>query len=363
MGAAGAADVVLEGAELDAAGGGEEGLLGYVEVGVDLAGDLPGDGVLDVEEAGEFGGVGEGLGQAELVDFEDLRLDGDAAVVDGVAADDDEVGVEGLGDADGGGAGGPEVDGKAEVVEGVLAVVAGDGEEAGGGEALVEGVGEGVADPGEVGLAGAVVEGEDEDDAAAGVETLQGLERIVRVREERRRSSSGGQLFKQPAEWRGPCHRYEYRASVYGMVGEVGFDDAGEAEDGGPLAFAVGLPDDVAVEQGCDFGGGEVAVEVEVFGVGGFVAAAEVELVGGGCPLGGEDEGSVVGSGVGCGLLDLVDGEVLDGGGLDGVVGVAEFGAGEFGGGGPGGEDGGLRVVLVDEVDGVLVEDDRSRGR
>ncbi len=109
-----------------------------------------------------------GCGEAELVDLEDLRLDGDAAVVDGVAADDDEVGVEGLGDADGGGAGGLEVDGKAEVIESVLAVVAGDGEEAGGGEALVEGVGEGVADPGEVGLAGAVVEGEDEDDAAAG---------------------------------------------------------------------------------------------------------------------------------------------------------------------------------------------------
>ncbi len=92
---------------------------------------------------------------------------------DGVAADDDEVGVEGLGDADGGGARGLEVDGEAEVIERVLAVVAGDGEEAGGGEALVEGVGEGVADPGEVGLAGAVVEGEDEDDAAAGVGWLR----------------------------------------------------------------------------------------------------------------------------------------------------------------------------------------------
>ncbi len=55
------------------------------------------------------------------------------------------------------------------MVEGEDAVVAGDGEEAGGVEALVEGVGEGVADPVEVGIAGAVVEGEDEDDAAAGL--------------------------------------------------------------------------------------------------------------------------------------------------------------------------------------------------
>ena len=48
---------------------------------------------------------------------------------------------------------------------------------------------------------------------------------------------------------------------------EQSFDAAGKAEDGGPLAFAVGLPDDFAVEQGGDFGWGEVAVEVEVFGV------------------------------------------------------------------------------------------------
>ena len=55
------------------------------------------------------------------------------------------------------------------MVEGEEAVVARDGEEAGGAEALIEGGGEGVADPVEGGLAGAVVEGEDEDDAAAGL--------------------------------------------------------------------------------------------------------------------------------------------------------------------------------------------------
>jgi hypothetical protein len=98
-------------------------------VGIDLTGDLPGNGVLNVEEAGEFGGVGEWLREVELVDLEDLRLDGDAAVVYGVAADDDVVGVEGFGDADGGCAGGAEVDRETEVIERVLAVVAGDGEE------------------------------------------------------------------------------------------------------------------------------------------------------------------------------------------------------------------------------------------
>ena len=127
---------------------------------------------------------------------------------DGEAADDDEVGVEGLGDADGGGAGGSEVGGKAEVVERVLAVVAGDGEEAGGGEALVEGVGEGVADPGEIGLAGAVVEGKDEDEAAAGLGDGSGSDAaLARVPERwhREQTESGGpSCLEQPAKLKGP---------------------------------------------------------------------------------------------------------------------------------------------------------------
>ena len=73
-----------------------------------------------------------------------------------------------LGDADGGGARGAEVAGKAEVREGEDAVVVGDGEEAGGVEAAIERVGEGVADPVEGGVAGAVLEGKDEDDASSG---------------------------------------------------------------------------------------------------------------------------------------------------------------------------------------------------
>ena len=53
------------------------------------------------------------------------------------------------------------------MVESKLPVVTGDGQEPYRGKALVEGVGEGVADPGEVGLAGAIVKGEDEDNATA----------------------------------------------------------------------------------------------------------------------------------------------------------------------------------------------------
>jgi hypothetical protein len=74
-----------------------------------------------------------------------------------------------LGDADGGGARGSEVNGKAKVVESKLPVVAGDGQEPYRGEALVEGIWKRIADPGEVGLSGAIVEGEDKDNAAAGL--------------------------------------------------------------------------------------------------------------------------------------------------------------------------------------------------
>jgi hypothetical protein len=60
------------------------------------------------------------------------------------------------------------------VVESILPVVAGDGQEPNRGEALVESVGKGIADPGEVDLAGAIVEGENKDNSAAGLVRIGG---------------------------------------------------------------------------------------------------------------------------------------------------------------------------------------------
>jgi hypothetical protein len=60
------------------------------------------------------------------------------------------------------------------VVESVLPVVASDGEESHRRQALVEGVWERIADPGEIGLSGTIIEGEDEDDAAAGPRGFRG---------------------------------------------------------------------------------------------------------------------------------------------------------------------------------------------
>ena len=135
-------------------------------------------------------------------------------------------------------------------------------------------------------------------------------------------------------------------------------DDAGEMDYGGPLSLVASLPYNVAVKQSGDVVGREIVMKVEVLCVCGLVTSAQVDLIWWWVPLGREDEGYVVASWVGCGLLDLVDREVLDGYGFDRMIGVSEFGAIEFGGGGPCGEDGGLRIVLVDEADGALVEDD-----
>ena len=66
------------------------------------------------------------------------------------------------------------IGGQAEVIERVLAVVAADGEEAGGGEALVERVGERIANPVQGGLAGTIVEREDQDQPAAGLANVGG---------------------------------------------------------------------------------------------------------------------------------------------------------------------------------------------
>ena len=89
-------------------------LLGHRKVRIHAPGHLPRDGVLHVEEAREFAGVRERSGHAQLVHLQHLRLHFNAAVRgpgvdDVVAADDDEVRVQRLRNADGGGAAGAKV--------------------------------------------------------------------------------------------------------------------------------------------------------------------------------------------------------------------------------------------------------------
>src|SRR5258708_32280921 len=86
-------------------------------------------------------------------------------------------------------------------------------------------------------------------------------------------------------------------------LNQRGLDDSGEMNHGGPLAFAVSLPDNVAVQQGRDFGWGEIAMEVEVLCVCGLVASAQGDRIGWRVPFGGEDDCSVGACLVGGGLL------------------------------------------------------------
>src|SRR5258707_12441940 len=77
-------------------------------------------------------------------------------------------------------------------------------------------------------------------------------------------------------------------------LNQRGLDDSGEMNHGGPLSFAVSLPDEVAVQQGRDFGWGEIAMEVEVLCGCGLVASRQVDLTWRRALLGLKKQGSVV---------------------------------------------------------------------
>ena len=49
-----AADVLLKGVEAQACAGGDKGLLGDVEAGIELAGQLPGQGIEDGDQVASF---------------------------------------------------------------------------------------------------------------------------------------------------------------------------------------------------------------------------------------------------------------------------------------------------------------------
>lgn len=139
---------------------------------------------------------------------------------------------------------------------------------------------------------------------------------------------------------------------------QVGFITAVKAEDGGPFPADGVLPDDTSAEDGCDLGGAEVSGGGELARPLGVRVGEEVVAKGGRDEVGGEDDGGVVSSGFFGGFADVGEGEVFNGDGGHGVVGVAEFGQEEVGGDGPGGEDFGVGVMLLDEVDGLLLDDD-----
>lgn len=136
------------------------------------------------------------------------------------------------------------------------------------------------------------------------------------------------------------------------------WEKCGEAQDGRPLATAVGLPDDLPVQKGSGLGGLKVMMEVEVLDIGGLVAAAQVGLAGGWLPLGGEEESGVVLCGIKGRPLDLLKREVRHGDGCDGEAGVAELWMLELCRGWPCGEDFCVRKSMCNEANGLLMKDD-----
>src|SRR5579875_1264274 len=95
-----ATDIVLESTERNGLRT-EEGLFRDSKVGQDVVRDLPGNGVLDIEQTGKLARVLQGMRHTEPVDVEHLRLRRDASIIDVVAANNDVVGVKCPGDANG----------------------------------------------------------------------------------------------------------------------------------------------------------------------------------------------------------------------------------------------------------------------
>ena len=91
------------------------------------------------------------------------------------------------------------------MIERILSVVFGNCKEASRSEALIKGIGEGVTNPCKIGLAGTIIEGQDEDDAAACVGWLGGG---LRQRWKGEQEQESGQLTLEHSTYlRGPCHR------------------------------------------------------------------------------------------------------------------------------------------------------------
>src|ERR1700733_3584586 len=142
-----AANVVFEGIDTQWCVGREEGLQSDRVGGIELAGDVPGQAVERVHQALEVGRAGDGRTERESAHIENLRLGGKNAILQKIRADDDVIRVQGLGDADGSGAGGLKGQRQAQAVERVESVPAADAEKSGGVQAAIENVRRGFADP------------------------------------------------------------------------------------------------------------------------------------------------------------------------------------------------------------------------
>ena len=161
-----AANVLLEGFEAQIGAGGDKGLLGHVEAGIKLARQLPGQRDRRRRPGPSFRRARvTGWPHAHVGHVDDAAFGDDGGSIGDVVSDHDGVGVERLRQFERAGAGRLESLGKAEVVEGIEAIGAAHRREAGRGKAAAQERRGGFANPFEARLAGAVVEGENQENA------------------------------------------------------------------------------------------------------------------------------------------------------------------------------------------------------
>ena len=161
-----AANVLLEGGKVQAGAGGHKSLFGDFEAGVELPGELPGQRVEDRNQVTHLAAGCDRSVHAQVWHVHQLRLCHNARAVGHVAAHDDRIGVQRLGQLERTGARGVKALRQPQVVQSIHAVRAAHGGKARRSQTAAQNLRRGLANPLQAGLAGAVVKGQHQQDAA-----------------------------------------------------------------------------------------------------------------------------------------------------------------------------------------------------
>ena len=154
------ADVVLKGVHPQPGAGGDEGVAGDGELRIELLGQPPGKAVQHIEQMGHIRLFLNRRGHVQSIHFQHLGLGLKAGAGGRKRPYDEVVRIQRLRQANGAGAGRLKGGGQPQVVECIEPVIAADGHKSGRGQTPVQHLRNSFADPVQVRLVGAVVEGE-----------------------------------------------------------------------------------------------------------------------------------------------------------------------------------------------------------
>ena len=160
------ANVLLKGGKVQSGAGGHKSLFGNFEAGVELPRKLPGQRAEDRNQIAHLASGGNRCAHAQMGHVHQLGLGHNARAVGHVAAHDDRICVQRLGQLERTGARGVKALRQPQVVQRIHAVRAAHGSKARRGQSAAQNLRGGFANPLQAGLAGAVVKGQNQQYAA-----------------------------------------------------------------------------------------------------------------------------------------------------------------------------------------------------